>query len=365
MTAKRQQPLQPFHCTASPGVADLLEELGISLVISTYQAGKLIMLSPHQGGLIQLPRNFDKPMGLAVSTENGRTQRLAVATRHEVLILRNDPKLSAVYPQPDKYDSFFAPRARYLVNEVDVHDMAWVGDELWAVNTLFGCLCTIDAEYSFVPRWAPPFQSELAPEDRCHLNGMAIVGGRPEWVSALGATNTPVGWRENRVNGGVLIHVPTNEIVLTNLGMPHSPRVYDGRLFLLVSLTGELVEADPERGTYERVAQLPGFVRGLSRHGDYLFVGMSKMRPGRVLGDLPLDHDRLKPGVGIVHLPTGRVVGTILYETDCEEIYDVQVLEGMQRPGIIGLEGDHARSALSLPQNAFWGKPPDQRPGRS
>lgn len=355
---------KPFQCTVSPGVADLLAELGISLVISTYQAGKLILLSPHQGGLIQLPRNFQKPMGLAVEISNGTVQRMAVATRHEVVLLSNDPKLSAVYPQPGKYDALFAPRALYFVNEIDIHDMAWNGDELWAVNTLFGCLCTINAEFSFIPKWTPPFLSDLAPEDRCHLNGMAIVDGAPTWVTALGATNTPIGWRENRVNGGVLIHVPSNEIVLTNLGMPHSPRLYDGKLYALISLTGELIEVDPVRGTYERVAQLPGFVRGLSRFGDYLFVGMSKLRPGRVLGDLPVEHDKLKPGVGIVHLPSGNVVGTILYETDCEEIYDVQVLPGMQRPGIIGLEGDAVRCALSTPQTAFWGKPPDERPGR-
>lgn len=363
MMTPQQTPVQPFQCTVTPGVPELLSELNISLLLSTYQAGKLIALSPYEGGLIQLPRNFDKPMGLAVTNDgDGIAQKMAVATRHEVVILHNDAKLTRVYPQPGKYDGLFAPRAVYFVNEVDVHDMVWVDDTLWAVNTLFGCLCTIDHDFSFRPQWQPAFLSELAPEDRCHLNGMAIVDGQPEWVTALGTTNSALGWRENRVNGGVLMHVPSNEIVISNLGMPHSPRVYDGKVYFLISLTGELVVADPERGTYDQVAQVPGFVRGLARHGDYLFIGMSKIRPGRVLGDLPIDRDKLKPGVAIVHMHTGEVIGMLQYETDCEEIYDVQVLAGLRRPGIIGLGGEHFRSALTTPGQAFWGKPLDERP---
>ena len=42
--------------------------------------------------------------------------------------------------------------------------MAWVGDELWMVNTLFSCLCTVDDRHSFVPRWRPSFISAYAPE---------------------------------------------------------------------------------------------------------------------------------------------------------------------------------------------------------
>ncbi len=352
---------QPFQCTVTPGVPDLLAELNISLVVTTYQANALIVLSPFEGGLIQLLRRFQKPMGIAVDDRDGISRRLAVATQHEVILLKNDPRLGDLGPNAGSYDAMFAPRGLFFVNEVFIHDMAWIGGELWTVNTLFSCLSTLDTEFSFVPKWQPPFISELAPEDRCHLNGLAAVDGEPVWVTALGSTDTAIGWRENRVNGGVLINVPENEVVITNLPMPHSPRVYDGELFFLISLTGELVRADTDRGTYERVAQLPGYVRGLSRCGDYLFVGMSKLRPGRSMGNLPIDPDRLKPGLGIVHLPTGNVTGMISYETDCEEIYDVQVLSGMRRPGVIGLEGDAFRSALSTPERSFWGKPPEER----
>jgi uncharacterized protein (TIGR03032 family) len=354
------QPAQttPFQCTYTAGIPELLAELGCTLVLSTYQAGKVIFLSAHPGGLIQLPRSFQKPMGLALDGN-----RLAVATRHQVVVLANDPKLTVYHPsQPGRYDGLFVPRAAYFVNEVDIHDMEWVGEELWAVNTLFACLCTLDHRYSFVPRWHPPFISRLAPEDRCHLNGVAFADGRPRFVSTLGTTDTPLGWRENRLSGGALVDVDSSELVLSNLPMPHSPRLYDGRLFLLLSLSGELVEVNPAQGRYEVIARVPGFVRGLARLGDYLFVGMSKLRPGRVLGDLPLDREKLKPGVAIIHLPTGRVEGLIQYLTDCEEIYDVKVIPGLRRPGIIGLEDGMYLNALSTPQESFWGKPVDERP---
>lgn len=349
-----------FQCTVTPGLPELLNNLGCTLVLSTYQAGKVIFLSANQGGgLIQLPRTFHKPMGLAVGGDY-----LAVATRHQIIVLVNDRRLARLYPAgAGRYDSLFAPRATYYVNEVDIHDMAWADDTLWAVNTLFSCLCTIDFRYSFTPQWRPPFISQLAPEDRCHLNGLAMLDGRPRYVTALGATNSPLGWRDNRLSGGVLVDVQSNEIILNSLPMPHSPRIYNGQLYALISLTGELVAVDVAAGRYESVARLPGFVRGMARLGDYLFVGMSKLRPGRVLGDLPLDREKLKPGVGVVHLPSGRVMGLIQYESDCEEIYDVQLLPGLLRPGIIGLNDDTYLNALSTPQESYWGRPVNDRPG--
>ena len=49
--------------------------------------------------------------------------------------------------------------------------LAWVGGELWVVSTRFSCLCTPHPDYSFVPRWRPPFITALAAEDRCHSTG--------------------------------------------------------------------------------------------------------------------------------------------------------------------------------------------------
>src|SRR5665213_3255856 len=155
--------------------------------------------------------------------------------------------------------------------------MAWANDELWFVNTRFSCLCTTDAEHSFVPRWRPPFVSALAPEDRCHLNGLALVDGRPKYVTALGTTDTAGGWRANKARGGVLLDVESGEPILTGLSMPHSPRLHDGNLWLLESGDGSLGTVDVASGTYSKVAEMPGFTRGLDFCGPVAFVGLSQV----------------------------------------------------------------------------------------
>jgi len=349
--------LPPFSCACTPGLAELLAELGCSLVLSTYQAGKVIIFSAGPQGLVQLPRNFNKPMGLAVDA-----QRMAIAMRDEVVVLANAPALAESYAAGgNRYDGLFVPRAVYFCGELDLHDLAWHDQTLWAVNTRFSCLCQIDDRWSFAPLWQPAFVSALTPDDRCHLNGLALVDGVPLYVTALGTTDTPKGWRAQKLDGGVLVHVPSGEIVAGGLRMPHSPRVYAGQLYLLNSAAGELVTVDPATGRHETIARLPSFVRGLARHGDYLFVGMSKLRQGRSLGDsAPLAQQELSSGWAAVHLPSGRVVGSLHYLNSCEEIYDIQVLPGLRRPGILGIDQPLHRSALSTPDQGFWGQPNSQ-----
>lgn len=319
-------------------------------MLSTYQAGKVILLSATSKGLIQLPRTFQKPMGMAL--DGGR---LAIATRYEVVVLANAPGLAAHYPNsPGVYDGLYAPRAAYFTGELDLHDMAWGRDGLWAVNTRFSCLCLITEAFSFLPRWKPPYVTDLLPEDRCHLNGMVLLDGAPEYVTALGATDSHGAWRENRLGGGVLIHVPTGQIVLTGLAMPHSPRLFDGRLYFLNSSTGELCLADPAAGKYDVLCRMPGFVRGLARHGDYLFVGLSRVRERHIFSGMPVAKSETFAGIGIVHLPSASVAGVIRYASSCEEIYDVQVIPGLVRPGIMSHTAEVFRRSLVTPQDTFW-----------
>ncbi|MBT3266518.1 TIGR03032 family protein [Candidatus Poribacteria bacterium] len=346
-------PPPPFNCTYSPNLPELLWQLGCTLVISTYQAGKVIFISAQDAErLVQLPRNFQTPMGLAVDGH-----RLAVATRNEVVVLANAPDLAESYPrQPDTYDALYMPRAVYFTGTVNTHDLAWGVDGLWAVNTLFSCLALVDDTYSFRPQWQPRFISELASEDRCHLNGMAMLDGRPRYVSALGATDTPRGWSPGKVSGGILMDVESGEVMLDGLPMPHTPRVYDDRLYLLLSATGELVCVDRDAGSYEVVAKMPGFVRGMARVGDHLFIGLSRLRTSsRTFGDLPIAKESVFSGVYVVYLPGGHIVGHLKYMTSCEEIYDLAALPGMRRPGMMGLEHEHRRG-LSIPTTGFWAR---------
>ena len=322
--------LSPFYYTHSPTLPKLLWELGCTLVFSTYQAGKVIFIratSPEK--IEQHALDFPRPMGLAVSD-----QRIAVATRDEVVVLADTSAEEYAESQHSDSESLIGATAgryvqekTYFSGEVDTHDLAWGKDGLWAINTLLSSMALTDDDSNFESQWRPSFVSDVVPEDRCHLNSMAMVDGQPEYVTAFGKVDAFEGWRENKVSGGILMDVPSGEIVLEGLPMPHSPRVYDGKLYLLLSATGELVCAEPETGEYEVVAQLPGFVRGMARCSDYLFVGLSKLRKtSSTFAMLPISDQAVFSGIVVVSLSEGHIVEHLRYETGVEEIYDVQVL---------------------------------------
>ena len=348
----------PFACTFTPGLPELLRRLNVSLALTTYQAGKVALFSPSSGGVTQLLRTFPQAMGLAVEGE-GPSLRMAVATKTEVTVLANEPGLAATYPaQPGNYDALFVPRTRYITGPLDLHDLAWGEHEgrrvLWAVNTLFSTLCVIDGSASFRPVWHPPFVSRRVPEDRCHLNGMALLDGRPEFATAFAQTDTAQGWRVDPTRTGVLLDVESREVVMDGLAMPHSPRLVEGQLFVLASAMGAVLAVDPEKGTADEVCRLPGFVRGMSHAGGYLFVGLSKLREGRTFGDLELTASELRAGVAVVDLKTGEVVAMLHYRSSCEEIFEVQVLPGVRAPGLLNPDQEAAHLAVVAPDGRWW-----------
>ena len=356
-----QQPPPPFACTFSPNLPELLQQMNSSIAISTYQAGKVILISPkNRDELIQLPRNFAKPMGIAVKGKN-----MVFALRDEVLILSNSPGLAEKYPkQPGVYDAFFTPRQSFYCGAVDMHDIEWGKDELIGVNTRFSCLVRLSKEYSFEPFWQPPFISELLPEDRCHLNGVAMQDGKPKYVTALGKSDTAAGWRERKANGGIVMDVETGEIILENLSMPHSPKIYDGQLYVLLSGTGELIRVDVENKKYDILKSMEGFVRGMDRYGDYLFIGLSKLRTtSKAFQELPVSQKSVFAGVMVLYMPTFSSVGYIKYESSVDEIYDVTIIPDTVRPGLLNNSKPEFRMVLSYPGKDIWvASPEDQQP---
>jgi uncharacterized protein (TIGR03032 family) len=223
--------------------------------------------------------------------------------------------------------------------------------ELWVVNTRFSCLCTLHPDYSFLPRWRPPFISALAAEDRCHLNGLAVLDGRPQYVTTLGETDTAGGWRANKSHGGCVIDVPSAAIVARGLSMPHSPRWHDGRLWLLESGTGGLIVIDCTSGLSKTVAQLPGFTRGLAFAGPFAFIGLSRIRASSAMDGVPLAQcrDELKCGVAVVDVRSGLTVALLEFQTAVEEIFDVQLLPGLRFPEVIGFQKEAIHHTFVVP----------------
>lgn len=349
------QPVR-IDCAVSSGFEAWIAQSGGSLAISTYQAGKVAMVGWDGRQVTLLMRQFDKPLGLAVLGG-----RLALATRYDVTLFANAPLLAPEYleDQPGRYDALFLPRVTYHTGDLHTHDVAFQGDDLLVVNTRFSCLARLDPLYNFVPVWKPAFVSDVVPEDRCHLNGVAIRQGKPAYVTALGMTDTPGGWRPNKATGGVVMDIATGEVVLGGLAMPHSPRWYADRLWVLNSGTGELVVVDVQTGQSETVCGLPGYLRGLAFVGPFALVGLCKIREKHIFGGLPIQarYERLRCGVAVVDLRRGTEVGMLEFTAGCEELYDVQFLPGVRRPMILNLEKEAARQAMTHPESSWWLRP--------
>lgn len=340
-----------FRASFSEGIASLLAELDVSLILSTYQAGKIIVISSDGQRITQLLRDFDRPMGIALKDD-----MLALALRLYVAVFRNDKTLAKTYPKkPDTYDSLYFPLALNKTDFVDTHDLFFTNQGLVAVNTAYSCLMKIDGTFSFQPIWRPSFISDYQDVDYCHLNGMAVdESGEVRYVTAFGQTNTPEGWRVNKLQGGVVLDVQTNEVVVSGLAMPHSPRLYQGELYVLSSATEELLRVDPVNKTTEVIAKLHGFVRGLSFKGDYAFIGTSKLRKSHTFGDLPIANKKIHAGVIVVNLKTRAIEGEIVYDDKLREIYDVHVLDGKRRPNILNLPMSEQYRAMITPHGAKW-----------
>jgi uncharacterized protein (TIGR03032 family) len=348
-------PIAPFSCIYTPQLPELLLKLNCSLAISTYQAGKLIFISPKdEDTLIQLPRTFEKPMGIAHDLSK---DKLAIACKDEIIVFANSESLAKHYPKaPNQYDALYMPRATYHTGPLDIHDLSFgIDGKLFAVNTLFSCLITIDDDYNFKPYWTPSFIDALVSEDRCHLNGMALQNAKPKYATAFNQGNTFQSWRESVTSTGVIFDVETNEVVIDNLAMPHTPRIFGKDLYALLSATGELIRINIAQGTYDVVRKLDGFVRGMSLYKDYLFIGLSKLRKkSSTFGKLDFAEKANHSGIAVVHLPTGSLAGQITYQTSVDEIYDVHVLSDKIRPNILNTLTLDYKSGLMTPGSTYW-----------
>ncbi|HWX20210.1 MAG TPA: TIGR03032 family protein [Candidatus Binatia bacterium] len=360
MTAQASEPVQEYRdirCSHSDSLPALLTQRRLSVLISTYQTGHLVVVSARKGRLTLTFNQFERAMGIAV-----RHGTIAVCTRKEVWFLRNVPDVAAKLQHPGQHDACFLARTSHFTDDIQAHEAAWVegagggaragSSEFWLVNTLFSCLSALHPHYSFAPRWRPPFISALRPEDRCHLNGLAVINGQPRYVTALAETDAPSGWRAVKGNGGCLIEVPSGRVVARGLSLPHSPRVEGNQIFFLHTGQGHLAVADPRTGQVTTVVAVPGVARGLALHGGYAFVGLSKARP--TLDGVPIvaERDKLRCGLWVVDLRTGAIAAHLEFRAGVEEIFDVQVLPGLVSPYI---SGPAAEKDVGAP---LWTVPP-------
>ena len=336
----------------SPGFSGWMAKAGAGIAFTTYQAGRLFFIGRKPDGSVRAhERLIEQCQGLWTDGHTLWTSSLFMLWRFENVLRPGETTATGV-------DRRFVPREGRVTGRTDIHDIG-IGDVDGArqpifVNTLFSCLATISDTASFRPVWQPRFINALAPEDRCHLNGLAMDGNRPAYVTAVSRSDVADGWRERRQAGGVVVDVASGEIVAGGLSMPHSPRLYDGRLWVLNSGTGEFGTVDPADGRFTPVCFCPGYARGLAFVGRYAVIGLSRPRNNQTFAGLALEqrlsHGDAAPRCGliVVDIQSGNVVEWLRLEHTIDELYDVALLPGVRQAEAIGFKGEGIQRQVSF-----------------
>lgn len=338
-----------FGLTASAGFTRWLAGIGGSLALTTYQAGRLLFLSGAPGGGVsRFERDYPRCMGLAVAVG---AQSFALATQFQLYRFNNIIGAD----EEESFDAAYAPHIAWTTGSVDAHDVGIGADgRPLFVSTLYSCIAAVSDVRNFKPIWKPRFVSALAPEDRCHLNGMAMADGRPVYATAVSQTDVKEGWREHRTDGGVVIDIESDEIVVDGLTMPHSPRLHDGRLWVLNSGAGEFGLVDRDVARFRPVAFCPGYARGLAFVGRHAVVGLSAPRQNDAFGGLALDtalavrNQAPFCGLLVIDLASGSIVEWVRIEGEIKELYDVAFLPGVLKPSAVGFKTDEIRQRIAM-----------------
>ncbi len=336
---------ETFSSQSTDSFRELLTLGKCNLLVTTYQAGQVVMVRPQGQGINTHFMAFDRPMGVAK-----RTNEISIGGTASITTFRN---LAAVGPkvgQGEHVDACYIPRKHHVTGQIDIHEMGYDRfDKLWFINTKMSCLATFDNDHSFKPEWRPPFITEYDLTDRCHLNGLGFRDGVPRYVSMLGAYDEPGGWRKNKISGGQIMDITTNEVMVDGLCMPHSPRWFKGALWFLSSGSGQLMKMELGKAP-EVVAELPGFARGMDFIDRYAIIGLSQIRESSTFAGLPLTKrvEERQSGVWVVDTNNGQIVAFLVFTGNVQEVFEVKVLPH-QFAAILDMQSPFLPNSYELP----------------
>jgi uncharacterized protein (TIGR03032 family) len=363
-----------FSSVSTDNVPKILKALNISLVLTSYQSDRLILIRSDGQTIDTNLQSFPRPMGVYADKERItlgiETQVVEFKCADKLLeqiqngeldntgnfskkVLEKDPeRFEALKKQRDEEiaevkqaDSLYLHRASLTTGMINIHDIAWGDEGLWVVNSTFSCLSTLSPDSSFVARWRPKFISELVPEDRCHLNGMAMVDGRPKYVTTFNKEDSKDSWSGVKIYDGTLIDIDTDEILIEGLIMPHSPKVYGEEVYVCESGYGIVWKYNPKTKTKVQIVKLQGFTRGLYFYGGLMFVGLSKVRASDVQKPLPIskEYDETYSGIWIINLKDNTQVGYIKFEGNVDQIYDISIIPQSMQPQLLNISSSIMR----------------------
>jgi len=293
-------------------------------------------------------RIFDRAMGLFCTPS-----RIYLSSKYQLWQLDN---VLAAGQLHQGYDRLYIPRIAHTTGDIDIHDVAVDSSgQVIFISTLLNCIATLSDRHSCKPLWKPGFISQYINEDRCHLNGLAMVAGEAKYVTASSQLDVVDGWRDRRQNAGIVIDIESNEIIVTGLSMPHSPCWYQDKWWLLNLGRGELGYVDLNTGKFEAITFCPGYVRGLAFWQNWAIVGLSKPRGGdNTFSGLELDELLLaedaeaRCGMMVIDLTNGAIVHWLHFEGIVTELYDVQVIPAVQRPMAFGFQTEEIAQLITL-----------------
>lgn len=341
--------------------APLLKAMNASLLLSSYSANSLVVLSSSDGVEIQVTSVFvPRLLGIAL---NAKQDELTLAAYGQLLQYRrveNPSAHKALNEVAKNSDTIFVPSSSVVTGFLNTHDMVYTADNLLFVNSSFSCIAAVRAGKSFAPIWQPPFISELKPEDRCHLNGMALENGQPAFISSFTTSDKPNSWRSKNSFTGIIMRVMDNQIVADGLSLPHTPRLHQGKLYFCESGAGKLWCIDnPYADNREEmrltcVGEYPGFTRGLKCLGDLALLGLSRLRPAKDGSerntDMPLLNklDDIASGVLAIDLRSGEVVAQLQFSDDVAQIYDLELLADSVNPHIFAWDAEEVSQVFAF-----------------
>jgi len=376
-TEKSEESTEPefdFSSTATDNFAKILKALNISLAVRSYQSARLILVRSDGETIDTNLKAFPRPMGI-YADEN----HIALGTFNQVLefkraddilesikngsldntgtfstkVLEKDKeKMQELKEYRDeeiaevrKADALHLPRASLTTGMINIHDIAWGDEGLWVVNSTFSCLSTLSPDNSFVARWKPKFISKLVPEDRCHLNGMAMLNGKPKYVTTFNMEDSRDSWSEGRIDYGTLIDIDTDEILIEGMIMPHSPKVYKGEVYVCESGLGVVWRYNPITKEKAQVVKLQGFTRGLYFYGGVMFVGLSQVRASEIKTPSPIStmYDETYAGVWMINLEDNTEIGHIKFDGDVDQIYDIAIIPDSTMPELLNVNSSLTR----------------------
>lgn len=336
------QPSIRFRHTADLPL--LLQRVHCTLLAATAApAGVLVAgAAPMRGngipGLTCSFTPYDDVTGIAVG------RQVAVAGGSSIWIHDEVTKPSAVAAQAGGFGKQYVARAEWSLAEARCDELAWGADgAVWVLDSRSNRLVTID-EHGPLDS-ANSLASNLIDVAGCgRVTGFALHEGVPRFVTIRkGDGTTPA--TTTRCEGEI-VDLVAEAVIAGGLSDPGSPRLRRGRLWLLDRGNRSLIAVDLADGRSRAVTTFDERPSGLAFWRNLALVSFSEKHLADAR-DAPGAADLHSPGILVVDMATGAVVGRLQIEAGVGAIRGVQLLTNTSFALICGPQQRYSPTSLS------------------